>query len=169
MSHRRFLHFEDLEERQLLSGTQRVPHAKRAIATTMLVLNGTLAVDNKATTTSMDDEGDITTSIPVAGQLGALGEVHGTWNTSADQYGDYLSPDTLQLRDSKGTFVVAFNEQDSDAVHHLAGGAEENVHPQLGSDGTGAYARTKESGTIELTTNSARTLTESMTLTTQIK
>ena len=94
MSHVRSLCFEALEERKLLSRGHIVAHAKHAAVATPLVLNGTLTVDNKATTTSMDDQGDTTTSIPVAGQLGTLGEVRGIWNESADSEGDYLGPDT---------------------------------------------------------------------------
>jgi hypothetical protein len=167
MRHGRSLCFESLEERRLLSRSHVAAHATPAAATTLLVLSGTLKVDNSAATTSEDDNGDTLIATPVAGQLGSLGEVHGTWNTSADEFGDYLGPDTLSLRTAKGTFVVQFNEQHIDAIHHVAGGASETIDPQLASDGTRAYARTRESGTIELTTNPARTDVVSLTLTTQ--
>jgi hypothetical protein len=134
-----------------------------------VVLTGTLSVDNSAATVTEDEEGDVMTSTPVAGQLGGLGEVHGLWNVTNDQYGDYMGPDSLQLRTDSGSLVVQFSEQNTDAVHHIKGGAIASVHPQLASDGTGAYARTRESGTIALTTNSARTLVESMTLTSEGK
>jgi hypothetical protein len=139
-------------------------HAKHAIATTTIVLNGTLTVDNKAASTSMDVEGDTTTSIPVAGQLGALDEVHGNRQETVDSLGDYMGPDTIQLRNSCGTFVIQFNEQRIKAVHHLAGGGVEHVDPQIGSQGTGAYAGARESGTIELAGNAAHTQIESLTL-----
>ena len=144
-------------------------HVRPATALTPLVITGTLTVDNNAATMTEDDEGDVMTSTPVVGQLGALGEVHGVWNTATDEYGDYMGPDSLRLHTASGSFVVQFNEQDTNAVHHLAGGVTESVHPQLAADGTGAYARTKEKGTIDLTTNSARTVVDSITLTSQGK
>ena len=89
------------------------------------------------------------TSTPVAGQLGALGKVHGVWNESADEYGDYMGPDTLRAPHCQGSFHCRIQRARRYAVHHLAGGARQEVEPQLASDGTGAYARTKESGTID--------------------
>jgi hypothetical protein len=141
-------------------------HAKHALISTSsaLFLNGILTVDNKASSTSMDISGDTTTSIPVSGQLGALGEVHGTWKQTDDALGDYMGPDTIQLHNSRGTFVVQFSEQRIKAVRHLPGGAVEHVDPQIASQGTGAYAGAKESGTIELTSNAAHTQIESITL-----
>ena len=167
MRHGRPLCVESLEERKLLSGSHVAPHARPAATTTLLALSGTLKVDNNAATTSEDDNGDTLISTPVAGQLGSLGKVHGTWNTAADDFGDYLGPDTLSLRTARGTFVVQFNEQHIDSIQHVAGGASETIDPQLASEGTRAYARTRESGTIELTTNPARTAVVSLTLTTQ--
>ena len=107
------------------------------------------------------------TSTPVAGQLGTLGEVRGIWNESADEYGDYLGPDTMQLHNAKGSFVVAIQRTKHRAVTPSRGRCRPStVDPSSPSDGTGAYARAKESGTIELTTNSARTTSSlSMTLT----
>jgi hypothetical protein len=167
MRHGRPLVFESLEEKRLLSASHVAAHARPAVAATPLVLTGTLKVDNNAATTSEDDEGDVMIATPVAGQLGSLGEVHGTWNTAEDEFGDYLGPDTLQLHTAKGSIDVQFNEQDIDSVHHVAKGPSETIDPQLASDGTRAYARTRESGTIELTTNPARTDVVSLTLTTQ--
>ena len=46
-------------------------------------------------------------------------------------------------------------------------GAVSYEHPQIVLGGDGAYARASESGTIELTTNAARTEIVSMTLHTQ--
>jgi hypothetical protein len=146
-----------------------MPHAKHAVAATTLVLSGTLNVDNKAATTSTDSEGDTMTMIPVAGQLGALGTVHGFWNETVDAYGDYLGPDTVQLRDPQGIFVVAFNNGNAVRAQHLAGGAVAYKHPERVLDGTGSYARTIERGTIELTTNGARSDVETLTLATQRK
>jgi hypothetical protein len=165
----RFLCIESLEQRRLLSRAHLAAHVKPAIATTALVLTGNLAVDNHDSTTTEDEQGDVMTSTPVAGQLGAIGEVRGVWNTATDQFGDYIGPDSLRLRTANGSFVVQFSEQNTAAVHHLKGGAIESVHPQLASDGTGAYARTREKGTIELATNAARTVVGSITLTSQGK
>ena len=167
MSHVRSLCFDALEERKLLSAGHIVAHPKHAVVATPLVLNGTLAVDSKGTTTSMDEQGDTTTSTPVAGQLGTLGKVRGVWNESADSEGDYLGPDTLQLHNAKGSFTVAFNADNPGQLHRIAGGGVYYEHPQLVSGGARAYARAKESGSIELTTNTVRTVVESMTITTQ--
>jgi len=169
MSHVRSLCFEALEARKLLSRTHIVPHARPAMIATPLVLDGTLIVDSKASTTTMNVDGSTTTLVPVAGQLGTLGEVHGAWTETVDTYGDPTGPDTLQLHDAKGTFIVAFNEQNAGREHHLASGAVDYAVAQGVHDGTGAYARASESGSIELITNSARTVIQSMTLNTQTK
>ena len=78
MKHVHSLRFESLEARQLLSRDRHVhaavAHALRPAATPV-VLNGTLTVDNNpnATTTTTNEDGSMTTSVPVAGQLGAWG------------------------------------------------------------------------------------------------
>ena len=167
MSHVRSLCFDALEERKLLSRGHVVAHAKHAVVATPLVLNGTLTVNNRGTTTSMDEQGDTTTSTPVAGQLGTLGEVRGIWNESADSEGDYLGPDTLKLHNAKGSVNVAFNADNPGQLHRIAAGGVYYQHPQLVSGGTRAYAHVKESGSIELNTNAARTVVESMTISTQ--
>ncbi len=169
MSHFRALSFEALEARKLLSRVHIVAHTRPAVSATPLVLDGTLTVANNAATTSMNDDGSTTTSVPVAGQLGTLGKVHGVWEESTDEYGDPIEPDTLELHDAKGTVVVAFNGQNVGRGHHLAGGAVNYDVAQRVLDGAGAYTRAPESGSIELTTNSARTLVQSMTLNTQTK
>ena len=87
-------------------------------ATTAVVLNGTLNVDNNpsAASTVQNEDGSTTTSVPVAGQLTGLGEVHGIWNETVDSFGDYEGPDTLTLHASKGALVVAFNDASSQAA-----------------------------------------------------
>jgi hypothetical protein len=167
MRHVRSLCFEALEQRKLLSRGHIVAHAKHAVVATALVLNGTLTVNSKGTTVNMDELGNTTTSTPVSGQLGALGAVRGIWNESADSEGDYVGPDTLQLHNSKGSFNVTFNADNPGQLHRIAGGGVYYEHPQHVSGGMRAYARAKESGSIELTTNPARTVVESMTLSTQ--
>jgi hypothetical protein len=166
MRHVHPLGFEDLEVRMLLStkAHHAVAHTAPAAVTVPLVLNGTLTVDQKAASASEDDLGDLTTSIPVAGELAGLGEVRGFWNHSDDSFGDYLGPDTIQLRDSQGTFVIVFNDANPGKAHRTATGAVFNPIPQRVHGGTGAYARASESGTIALSTNAARTVVESITL-----
>ncbi len=171
MKHVHSLRFETLEARQLLSRAHvhaAVVHAARPAATPV-VLNGTLNVDNNpnATTTTTNEDGSMTTSMPVAGQLGALGEVHGIWDETVDSFGNYEGPDTLTLHDSKGAFAVAFNNENSPRAGVKVGSAISYEHPQILYGGNGAYARASESGTIELTTNAARTEIVSMTLHTQ--
>ena len=124
MKHVHSLRFESLEARQLLSRAHvlvAVAHAARPPATPV-VLNGTLTVDNNpdasstirnAETTTTNEDGFMTTSVPVAGQLGALGQIHGIWDETVDSFGDYEGPDTLTLHASNGTLVVAFNNASS--------------------------------------------------------
>ncbi len=158
MSHARLLFFESLEARKLLSSTHAVAaHARPAVAATPLVLNGTLTVDNKAASTMMNDDGSTTTSIPVSGQISTLGKVHGTWNESADQYGDYEGPDTIQLRGAKGLIVVAFSNANPGTAIHNGNSSLSYDHPQIVEGGTRAYSRGIESGSIMLTTNPAQT------------
>jgi hypothetical protein len=167
MSHVRSISFDSLESRQLLSKAHVVAaHAKPAVAATLLVLNGTLTVDNKAASTTMNEDGSTTTSIPVSGQLSALGQVRGTWEESSDQYGDYEGPDTIQLRGSKGSIVIAFSDASHLPISHPGRGSVSYQHPQLLFSGTRAYSRTTEGGLITLTTNPARNSIETMTLTT---
>src|SRR5271166_2063286 len=165
------LRFEALEARQLLSRAHvhaAVAHAARPAATPV-VFNGTLTVDNKpsATTTTQNEDGSMTTSVPVAGQFGALGQVHGIWNETVDSFGDYEGPDTLTLHASNGAFGVAFNNENSPRAGVKVGSPISYKHTQIVLGGDGAYARASESGTIELTTNAARTEIVSMTLHTQ--
>ena len=165
------LRFEALEARQLLSRAHvhvALAHAARPAATPV-VLNGTLTVDNNpnATTTTTNEDGSMTTSVPVAGQLGALGKVHGIWDETVDSFGDYEGPDTLILHASNGAFGVAFNNENSPRAGVKVGSAMRYEHPQIVLGGDGAYAQASESGTIELTTNAARTEIVSMTLHTQ--
>jgi hypothetical protein len=167
----RSLRFEALEARQLLSMAHvhaAVAHAARPAATPV-VLNGTLTVDNNpnATTTTTNEDGSMTTSVPVAGKLTGLGEVHGIWDETVDSFGDYEGPDTLILHASNGALGVAFNNENASAANVKVRGAVSYEHPQVVLGGNGAYARPSENGTIELTTNAARTQIVSMTLHTQ--
>jgi hypothetical protein len=167
MKYAHSLRFEALEARQLLSRGHHVTvaHVARPPATPV-VLDGTLNVDNNANATSSTTnvDGSMTTSVPVAGQLGAMGQVHGIWNETVDSFGDYEGPDTLTLHAAKGAVVVVFNNQNGSAANVKSRGPVIYEHPQMVYGGNGAYARTSESGTIELTSNAARTRIVSMTL-----
>jgi hypothetical protein len=163
MKHVHSLRFEALDTRQLLS-TAHVAVAHAAAAP--LVLNGTLTVDNNpdVSSTTMNVDGSMTTSVPVAGQLGALGQVHGVWRETVDAYGDYEGPDELILHGAKGSFGVGFNDAHSKPAHAKVRGAITYEHAQRVLGGAGAYAKESESGSIELTTNAARTHIVSLTL-----
>jgi len=152
--------FETLEARQLLSKT----HVGVARAAPLLVLNGTLTVDNNpdAASTIRNEEGSKTTSVPVAGQLGTLGKVHGIWDVTVNARGKNYAPDELILRNSKGSFIVAFTQP----AHKKARGVSyERAQVVLG--GTGAYARASERGSIEVTHRAVRTQVVSLTLQTR--
>jgi hypothetical protein len=167
MSQARSLCFDALEERKLLSRGHVVAHVRHAPVAVPLVISGTLTVSTKGSTTTMDEQGDTTTSTPVSGQLGALGNFRGIWNESDDTEGDYEGPDTIQLHNAKGSFIIAFNADNPGQQHREAGGILQYDHSQILYSGKGAYARGKESGSIALTTNAARSIVETMTISTQ--
>ena len=131
-----------------------------------LVLSGTLTVENNpdAISSVMNPDGSTTTTIPVSGQLGSLGKFHGLWSESADAYGDYEGPDTVRIQNAKGAFTVAFNNENTHPSSAIAHGALSYEHAQHVVDGTGAFARASESGSIEVTTNPARTQVATLTL-----
>ena len=78
-----------------------------------------------------------------------------------------MGPDTLKLHNVKGSFIIAFTANNPGQLHRIAGGAVYYQHPQIVYEGTRAYAHVKERGSIELTTNTARTVVVSMTLSTR--
>ncbi len=161
-----FLRFDALEARRLLTTHAVMPHTTPMRALTPLVLDGTLVVDNSPASASitMNADGGATTSLPVKGQLNGLGEVRGVWSESTDSFGDVEGLDTVQLRDSKGTFIVAFNNQTSGPAHSAPHGAVSYEHAQRFDGGGRAYAHASESGTIALTTNPTKTEVVSMSL-----
>lgn len=168
MGHARSLHFDALEERELLSAA-RVAASHRVtpkIQPVALVLNGTLQIDNAAATTNEDDDGDMITTTPVSGTLGSLGAVRGTWNTGVDSFGDYMGPDTLDLHNAKGGIVIEFNDQQHGKAKAGAKGAAYYQVPQALLEGSSAYAEASERGTLNLNSNSARTAIVSMTFNT---
>jgi hypothetical protein len=162
---------EILEARKLLSQAHVAVAVAHAHATPAaagpIMLNGTLTVDNKHATSMTNVDGSSTSVVPVSGQIGALGAVHGVWDNSVDTYGDYAGPDTLSLHNSKGSIVLTFNEQNAGGGHALGHGAVTYMHTQRLYRGSGAYAGASESGTIALATNKARSLIASMTLQSQ--
>ena len=170
----RSLGFEGLEARELLSRAHHVvahprahAHAKpvAAAVSVPLVLDGTLAVDNKAaTTTSVSGFGGETISSPVSGVLNGLGKVHGQWNEEIGSFATALGPNSLVLQNKQGSFIVKFGAVHRNQAHKTATGAVIDPIAQAVASGTGAYAKAKESGTITLTTNKALSLVGSMTL-----
>jgi hypothetical protein len=112
----------------------------------------------------MNADGSTTKTVPVAGKLGALGDVRGVWRATFDAFGNHTGLDALRLHDAKGTFVIQFNNLESGPAHHLARGAIYYEQAQRLSAGTGPYAGASEHGTIELILNSDRTVVTSFTL-----
>ena len=127
MRHTRSLCFDSLEERKLLSRATSGPHARPAVTATSLVLTGTLRVQNKAAKTSMDPQGDVMTSTPVAGQLGTLGQVPRYLERNFRSVRRLPRPRYPATSYVPGILHVAFSEQKTDSVAHLAGGATETV------------------------------------------
>jgi hypothetical protein len=160
MRHVRSLDFDGLETRKLMT------KAHAAHPAVPLVLDGTLAVDQKAATTTTDYAGDTLKATPVSGVLGGVGKVKGVWNEGADYYGDSLGPDTIQLHNPQGTFVISFDTAKLGKVHRTPQGGYFDGLPQQVHGGTGAYARATESGSIVVNTNAARTSAQSLTLST---
>lgn len=168
MRHVRSLGFEALETRQLLSRAHvATAHAAPAAAAVPLVLSGTLTVDNKGATTTMNSDGSSTTFTPVAGRIGTLGQVKGLWDTSVDPYGDYMGPDTLYLQNSQGAFILTFQDANAAGGRPLGHGAVDYVHTQRLYQGKRAYANASETGTIQLDSNKAKSQIVSMTLASQ--
>ncbi len=167
MRHAHSLRFDALETRQLLSRAHAiVPHTTPMAVASPLVLDGTLSVNNSPTVamSTTNADGGSTTSLPVAGRLGTLGAVRGFWSETTDSMGDIEGLDTLRLRDSNGTFIIAFNNQTTGQPHHGPHGSVSYQQAQRFYQGTGAYANASERGTIDLTTNPAKTEVVSISL-----
>jgi hypothetical protein len=168
------LHFEALESKELLSTAHPAAHAGRdhakpAVARVPLVLDGTLSVDNNASDEEQNPDGSTTISVPVSGQLGALGKVSGYWYESADQFGDYEGPDTIILHASQGAFTVAFNNGSSGPAHRTGPHSVYYQHALAIEGGSEAYAGDTGSGTIDLNMNAKHTAVQSITLDAQSK
>jgi hypothetical protein len=130
--------------------------AGHAAVTVPVELNGTLTVDYKSATTTMDVSGDSTQTTPVAGRLGSVGMVRGVWVESDDVFGDDDGVDTLRLHNGQGTFVIVFNNTTLGPAHPAAHGAVYYTHLQRIAAGAGAYANASESGSIQLFTDPSR-------------
>jgi hypothetical protein len=157
---------EGLEARKLLSRAHlAIAHPRAAAVVAVPVsLSGTLAVDNNAVSSTQNSDGSSTTSVPVAGQLGTLGVVHGLWNETADSFGDVQGLDALRLNTSQGGLIVVFNNQTSGPPHRMGHGTVFYEHPQRILEGTGSLAHASESGSIEVVTNGAKRIVESLIL-----
>ena len=165
MSRVHSLRFDVLESRKLLAAAHAVAaHAKPAKVAVPVMLSGTLTVDNKAATSIENDDGTSTVSIPVAGQLGALGEVRGVWNETVDEFGDVSGLDVLRLRNAQGTILVGFDNEAPGKPRPAAHRTVFVEDAQRIYSGTGAYAQATEAGSIEILSNTARTVVENLTL-----
>ena len=162
MRHVHSIRFEPLEARKLLSAA-KVAAAHPAPAGPVALV-GTLSVDARDATATMNPDGSTTTSMAVAGQLDALGKVRGVWNEKTDAFGDVLAPDVLRLRDPKGTIVVTFNNQTPGAAHKLGRNVIFHPHAQRIFSGTGAYAGATETGTVQIVSNATETVVKSLVL-----
>jgi hypothetical protein len=156
MRHVHPLGFDDLESRKLMTKV----HAKAV----PLVFEGTLAVDRKDASSTMDMYGDTYRTTPVSGMLVGVGKVKGAWQEEADYYGDLTGTDTIQLKGQKGSFTVTFDPSRLGKEHPVTGGQAFAAIPQKVRGGSGAYAGASEDGSIVVTTNAAKTAVESMTL-----
>jgi hypothetical protein len=171
MRHARSLGFDDLEARKLLTakvGHHLAAHSEPAIAfppaevAIPLTLDGTLTANVKAATIVTDSYGDQTTVTPVSGVLAGVGAVRGTWNESANVEQQYLGPDSIQLHNAKGSFVLAF---DATALGQGEQTPQGTVYPGAAlqfAHGAGAYAKLSVSGFIQENTNARATVVESL-------
>jgi len=167
MPHVHSLRFDALETRPLLSKAHAiVPHTTPMEVASPLVLDGNLSVNNSPAValSTANADGGSTTSLPVSGRLGTLGTVRGFWSETTDSMGDIEGLDTLRLRASKGMFIIAFNNETTGQPHHGPHGSVSYQQAQVFYQGTGAYAHASERGTLDLTTNPAKTEVVSISL-----
>jgi hypothetical protein len=160
------IRFDALETRELLAASHHVvaPHTKPKVAASPLVLTGTLAVDSSKTSSIANGDGSSTTTTPLAGNLGSLGRATGVWNTSVDSFGEPSGLNVLRLQTGKGSLVITFSTVNTAKAHPAGHGEVYYARAQKLLVGTGAYAGAKESGMLDLTTNSARSAIASVTL-----
>jgi hypothetical protein len=173
MRHARPLGFDDLEARKLLTKVHHAavqaepkPASAPSEVAVPLTLEGTLSADTKASKIITDDFGNQTTATPVSGVLTGVGQVRGTWDESADSAEQYLGPDSIQLHNSKGSFVLGFY---ATALGESEQTAQGTVYPGASvqiADGTGAYANATVSGFVQEATNARETVVRGLTLST---
>jgi hypothetical protein len=164
MRHARSLGFDNLEARQLLSKIHHAASPPAEVAAP-LSLAGTLVANHKLATISTDAYGDQTTITPVAGVLAGVGMVRGSWDESTDMNGNYLGPDSIQLHNNKGTFVIGFDATTVGQAAMTPQGMVYNGAAIELVDGTGAYAEATTSGFLQMNTNARQTVVTSLTLT----
>jgi hypothetical protein len=160
------LRFDVLEAKQLLAAHVAAAHAKPKTTPVAvpLVLNGTLAVDPKGATQTENVDGSSTTSTPVSGQLGALGQVRGVWNESVDMMGDVTGIDALRLRNAQGTLVIGFDNSAPGKPRPGGHGTAYIEDAQHVYTGTGAYAHGTEAGSIQIVSNARQTAVKDLVL-----
>jgi hypothetical protein len=161
------LRFDALEAKQLLSAAHVAaahPKPKAAPVAVPLVLNGTLAVDAKRASQTENIDGSWTTSTPVSGQLGALGQVRGVWNETVDMMGDVTGLDALRLRNAQGTLVIGFDNSAPGKPRPFGHGTVYIEDAQHLYTGTGAYTHGAEAGSIQIVSNARQTAIEDLVL-----
>ncbi len=169
MTRKHSLEFEPLEARKLLAHAHAhhaVVHAT-AVAAAPLVIDGTLSVNNRSAVMTTNPDGSSTSETPVSGVLGSMGKFQGTWYESVDAYGSYQGPDTIQLHNSKGAILIAFNDQNPVKAGSSSQSALARVYSQKVLGGAGAYAKATETGTVEVVLNPAKTGVKTMELQSQ--
>ncbi len=165
MRHLRALGFDALEARKLLTASHAAKHhTVPMIPATPIDLDGTLAVDNNAMTSTTNPDGSSTSSTPVVGRLGTLGKVRGVWNQGLDAFGDPTGVNALRLGTSKGSVIIVFDTVNAVKPLPAPHDAIYDARAQELYTGTGAYAGAVESGMIDMTTNSGRNQFVSLTL-----
>ena len=169
MRHVLSVRVEALEDRKLLSRAHHAVAHPAPAAATPVVIAGTLSVNdrNGGTSSLQNPDGSTTTSVPITGQLGALGKVRGVWNENFDAYGDHVAPDVLRLQNAKGTLIVTFDNTNAGPIHPDGHKLVEYTKVQRLYAGTGAYVHATETGTIEVVANSAETVIDNIILSTK--
>lgn len=156
---------EGLEGRRLLTAARPAVPMVHAAVVTPLVLTGTLAANAKAATITADQYGDRVVAVPVAGVLGNVGRVRGTWTATTDPYGNRYGPNTLALKDAQGTFTVTFDPSRPTKGFKATTKAASAPFAQHVHGGTKGHAHATEAGLIVLNKDAAGKVVRGMTLT----
>ena len=164
MSHAYSLRFDVLEGRELMTARVAAAHARPAKVVVPVILNGTLAVNDNASSTNSNPDGTYTTSVPVAGTLGGVGKVRGVWNETVDQFGDVSGLDAIRLYNGQGTIVIGFDNEAPGKPRPAGRGTVFVEDRQNVYAGTAAYAHATETGSIEVVSNAAQTAAKELIL-----